>query len=197
VLKEAIDLRAKDKRPTLIEAETYRYRGHSMSDPGKYRTKEEVEQMMLQDPIVQFGKRLIEQERFAQSDLDAVDAEIMHIVDECVTFSDESPFPSPEALYQDVYVRSPYINMKAAEKDPGMEGVDQGGLEARGAAAHRTGGARGASGVPVERAGRRRRPAWRRAGEGRGDAAAGRRAGEGGGLGRWHCSRCARRSTRR
>ena len=103
---------------SLIEAETYRYRGHSMSDPGKYRTKEEVEQMMLQDPIVQFGKRLIEQERFAQSDLDAVDAEIMHIVDECVTFSDESPFPSPEALYQDVYVRSPYINMKAAEKDP-------------------------------------------------------------------------------
>jgi hypothetical protein len=118
VLKEAIDLARKDKRPTLIEAETYRYRGHSMSDPGKYRTKEEVEQMMLQDPIVQFGKRLIEQERFAQSDLDAVDAEIMHIVDECVTFSDESPFPSPEALYQDVYVRSPYINMKAAEKDP-------------------------------------------------------------------------------
>ena len=118
VLKEAIDLARAKKRPTLIEAETYRYRGHSMSDPGKYRTKEEVEQMMLQDPIVQFGKRLIEQERFAQTDLDAVDAEIMHIVDECVTFSDESPFPSPEALYQDVYVRSPYINMKAAEKDP-------------------------------------------------------------------------------
>jgi hypothetical protein len=118
VLGEAIDLARTKKRPTLIEAETYRYRGHSMSDPGKYRTKEEVEQMMLLDPIVQFGKRLIEQERFAQSDLDAVDAEIMHIVDECVRFSDESPFPPAEALYEDVYVRSPYINMKAAEKDP-------------------------------------------------------------------------------
>src|SRR5678816_2535570 len=75
VLAEAIDLARKEKRPTLIEAETYRYRGHSMSDPGKYRTKEEVEDMMKADPIVQWGKRLIEQERFSQADLDALDKE--------------------------------------------------------------------------------------------------------------------------
>lgn len=118
VLGEAIDRARKEKRPTLIEAETYRYLGHSMSDPGKYRTKEEVEQMMLQDPIVQFGKRLTEQERMSAAELEAMDAEIMAIVEECVRYSDESPWPAPESLYEDVYVRSPYINMKAAEKDP-------------------------------------------------------------------------------
>ena len=56
-LAEAIDRARKEKRPTLLEAETYRYRGHSMSDPGKYRTKEEVEEMMRHDPIVRFAKR--------------------------------------------------------------------------------------------------------------------------------------------
>jgi pyruvate dehydrogenase E1 component alpha subunit len=118
VLGEAIDRARKEKRPTLIEAETYRYRGHSMSDPGKYRTKEEVEQMMLYDPIFLWSKRLVEQERFSTSDLEAVDKEIQAQVEEAVKFSEESPTPAPETLYEDVYVRSPYINMKAAEKDP-------------------------------------------------------------------------------
>ncbi len=117
-LAEAIDLARKDKRPTLIEAETYRYRGHSMSDPGKYRTKEEVEEMMRFDPIFQFGKRLMEQERFVQADLDAVDKGILEQVEEAVKFAEASPFPNLESLWEDVYVRSPYINMKAAEKDP-------------------------------------------------------------------------------
>jgi hypothetical protein len=89
-----------------------------MSDPGKYRTKEEVEQMMLQDPLIQFGKRLTEQERVSASDLEAMEAEIQAIVEECVRYADESPVPPPEALYEDVYVRSPYIHMKTAEKDP-------------------------------------------------------------------------------
>jgi pyruvate dehydrogenase E1 component alpha subunit len=118
VLGEAIDRARKDKRPSLIEAETYRYRGHSMSDPGKYRTKEEIEQMMQYDPILQFGKRLIEQERFNQADLDAADKEVLAEMEEAVKFVEESPFPPVESLYEDVYVRSPYIHMKAAEKDP-------------------------------------------------------------------------------
>jgi len=77
VLGEAIDRARQQKRPTLIEAETYRFRGHSMSDPGKYRSKEEVEQMMTYDPIFQWSKRLIEQERFSQSDLEAADKEVL------------------------------------------------------------------------------------------------------------------------
>lgn len=118
VLSEAIERARKEKRPTLIEAETYRYRGHSMSDPGKYRTKEEVEQMMKFDPIYVFGQRLMEQERFTQPELDALDGEVTAIVDECVRFSEDSPWPSVESLYEDVYVRSPYIHMRAAERDP-------------------------------------------------------------------------------
>jgi pyruvate dehydrogenase E1 component alpha subunit len=118
VLAEAIDRARTEKRPALIEAETYRYRGHSMSDPGKYRTKEEVEGMMKYDPIYVFGKRLMEQERVSQSELDAFDKEVTAIVDEAVKFADESPWPTPESLYEDVYVRSPYIFTRSAEKDP-------------------------------------------------------------------------------
>jgi pyruvate dehydrogenase E1 component alpha subunit len=118
VLGEAIDRARKDKRPTLIEAETYRYRGHSMSDPGKYRTKEEVEEMMRFDPIHLFGKRLVEQERFAEAELAEADKEVLAQVDEAVKFTEESPFPALESMHEDVYVRSPYVNMKAAEKDP-------------------------------------------------------------------------------
>jgi len=117
-LGEAIERARKEKRPTLIEAETYRYRGHSMSDPGKYRTKEEVEQMMKSDPILLFGRRLMEQERFTQADLDALDKDVLAQMDNAVEFTENSPEPPPESLYEDVYVRSPYIHMKAAEKDP-------------------------------------------------------------------------------
>jgi pyruvate dehydrogenase E1 component alpha subunit len=106
------------KGPQILEMITYRYRGHSMSDPGKYRTKEEVEEMMKFDPIYLFGKRLIEQERFTKAELDAADTEILVEIDAAVKFAEESPLPAPEVLYEDVYVRSPYIHMKAAERDP-------------------------------------------------------------------------------
>jgi pyruvate dehydrogenase E1 component alpha subunit len=115
---EAIERARTEKRPTLLEAETYRYRGHSMSDPGKYRTKEEVEEMMKSDPILLWGKRLMEQERFSQADLDAVDKDVLAQMEAAVAFVESSPDPPVESMYEDVYVRSPYINMKAAEKDP-------------------------------------------------------------------------------
>jgi pyruvate dehydrogenase E1 component alpha subunit len=118
VLGEAVDRARKEKRPTLIEAETYRYRGHSMSDPGKYRTKEEVEQMMQFDPIHVFATRLIEQERVAQAELEAIDKDVLLQVEDSARFAEESPFPAEETLYEHVYVRSPYMNMAAAEKDP-------------------------------------------------------------------------------
>ncbi len=118
VVGEAIDRARTEKRPTLIEAETYRYRGHSMSDPGKYRTREEVEEMMKSDPILLWGRRLMDQERFMQAELDQADREVLAQIEEAAQFAESSPFPSVESLWEDVYVRSPYINMKAAEKDP-------------------------------------------------------------------------------
>jgi len=117
-LAEAIDRARKDKQPTLVEVETYRYRGHSMSDPGKYRTKEEVEEMMRFDPILRFGKVLNEEHKVPEADLEAMDKDVQAQVADAVRFADQSPWPPAETLYEDVYVRSPYIHAKSAEKDP-------------------------------------------------------------------------------
>ena len=116
-LAEGIDRARREKRPTLLEVETYRYRGHSMSDPGKYRTKEEVEEMMRHDPIVRFTKVLTEQHRVPQSELDAIDKDVQAQVADAVTFAETSPWPTVEELYQDVYVKSPYIHARA-DRDP-------------------------------------------------------------------------------
>jgi pyruvate dehydrogenase E1 component alpha subunit len=115
---EAIDRARKEKLPSLVEAETYRYRGHSMSDPGKYRTKEEVEEMMRHDPILRFGTWMTETLGASKADLDQIDKEVVAKVDASVRFSDESPWPPAETLYEDVYVHTPHIHAKAAEKDP-------------------------------------------------------------------------------
>jgi pyruvate dehydrogenase E1 component alpha subunit len=117
-LSEAIERARREKRPTLLEVETYRYRGHSMSDPGKYRTKEEVEQMMRHDPIVRFATVLAEQHKVDQSELEAIDKDVQAQVADAVTFAETSPWPTVEELYQDVYVRSPFIHAKSADKDP-------------------------------------------------------------------------------
>ena len=124
-LGEAIERARKDKQPTLVEAETYRYRGHSMSDPGKYRTKEEVEDMMQHDPVLLFAKHLQEQMNIPEPDLQAMDKDVIAQVDDAVKYAEESPWPSPETLYEDVYVRSPYIHAPAAEKDPAWRAAEK------------------------------------------------------------------------
>jgi pyruvate dehydrogenase E1 component alpha subunit len=124
-LGEAIDRARKEKRPTLLEVETYRYRGHSMSDPGKYRTKEEVEEMMRHDPILRFAAVLAEQHKVAQAELDALDKDVQAQVADSVHFADQSPWPSPETLYEDVYVRSPYIHARAADRDPAWRAAEK------------------------------------------------------------------------
>ncbi len=117
-LAESIDRARKEKRPTLLEVETYRYRGHSMSDPGKYRSKEEVEEMMRHDPIQRFARVLKEQHGVTEEDLEAMDEDVLAQVAEAVRFADQSPWPAPDTLYEDVYVRSPFIHAKTADKDP-------------------------------------------------------------------------------
>ena len=117
-LGEAIDRARKEKQPTLLEVETYRYRGHSMSDPGKYRSKEEVEEMMHHDPILRFAKVLKEQHEVAEAELEAMDQGVLAQVADAVRFADQSAWPAPETLYEDVYVRSPYIHAGSADRDP-------------------------------------------------------------------------------
>jgi pyruvate dehydrogenase E1 component alpha subunit len=94
--------------PTFLEMRTYRYKGHSMSDPQKYRTKEELESYKAKDPI-EAVKQTIEKEGYADEKwFEDMDAKIKGIVDEAVQFSEESPWPEASELYTDVYVQQDY-----------------------------------------------------------------------------------------
>jgi pyruvate dehydrogenase E1 component alpha subunit len=101
----AVDLARREGLPTLIEARCYRFMGHSMSDPvhGHYRTREEVEEQKLRDPIRQYYERLAGAGLLDQQQFDAMDREVRQIIDGAVAFADGSPAPAPDALYQDVY----------------------------------------------------------------------------------------------
>ena len=91
-------------RPYLIEALTYRFRGHSMADPGKYRSAAEVELWKSRDPISGFGKRLVEEGIAGQPQLDAVREQAVATVQEAVKFAEESPWPEDGEVYTDIYV---------------------------------------------------------------------------------------------
>src|SRR5690349_23765594 len=103
VTREAIRRAREDRRPVLVEAVTYRFRGHSMADPEEYRTKEQVEEWRRRDPIASFGKRLVEEEILSEEDIEELDAAAIDTVDEAVQFADDSPHPEPESLYDDIY----------------------------------------------------------------------------------------------
>lgn len=94
--------------PTYLEFRTYRYRGHSMSDPQKYRTKEEVEQYKQRDPIEQIKAKILELGHATEADLAAIDQKIKGIVDESVKFAEESPYPPAEEAFKDVYMQKDY-----------------------------------------------------------------------------------------
>jgi pyruvate dehydrogenase E1 component alpha subunit len=101
---EAVRLARDERRPTLVEAVTYRFRGHSMADPEEYRTKEQVEEWRQRDPIKVFGERLVSEGVLEEDEREGLDREVTEDVDEAVAFADDSPFPQPESLYDDVYV---------------------------------------------------------------------------------------------
>ena len=92
--------------PFILEMKTYRYRGHSMSDPAKYRAKEEVDEVKKTRDPIDHVKLLLDQAGATEDDLKAIDAEIKTIVAEAVQFAQESPEPDPSELYTDVYVES-------------------------------------------------------------------------------------------
>jgi pyruvate dehydrogenase E1 component alpha subunit len=111
-IAEAVDRGRKGDGPTFLEIRTYRYRGHSMSDPAKYRTKEEVEEYKQQDPIEQVRKVILDNNYATQADLDAIEEKIGAVIQDSVEFSENSPWPDASELYTDVYMEPnyPFIN---------------------------------------------------------------------------------------
>jgi len=91
--------------PYILEMLTYRYRGHSMSDPAKYRTREEVERVReQQDPIERVRKRLLDGRLASEDELKAIDAEIRQVVTAAVEFAQNDPEPDPSELWTDIHV---------------------------------------------------------------------------------------------
>lgn len=93
--------------PLILEMETYRYRGHSMSDPAKYRTKEEVEEMKGQrDPIERTRRLVLETGKFSEDDLKKIEKEVKTIVNESAEFAQQSPEPDPAELWTDILIEA-------------------------------------------------------------------------------------------
>ena len=107
-IEEAADRGRRGDGPTLLDIRTYRYKGHSMSDPQKYRTKDEVAEWTTQDPI-QHCKNLIEENKWLTSKkLDAIMDWVKNEVAESVKFAEESPYPVAKDLYDDIYAEPDY-----------------------------------------------------------------------------------------
>lgn len=107
-VSEAAERARKGLGPTLIEMETYRYKGHSMSDPRKYRTKEEEHEYMKHDPIERVLS-VIQKNKYATAkELETIQAKVKKQVEDAVKFAEESPLPKPEDIYSDVYEQEDY-----------------------------------------------------------------------------------------
>jgi pyruvate dehydrogenase E1 component alpha subunit len=104
VVSEALARVREERRPLLIEAVTYRFRGHSMADPEDYRSKEEVAQWRERDPIPAFSDLLERQGALTTEQHEQIERDAVQQVDAAVEFAEQSPFPDPDMLYEDVYV---------------------------------------------------------------------------------------------
>jgi pyruvate dehydrogenase E1 component alpha subunit len=114
---EHIRLAREERKPTLIEAFTYRYRGHSAADPEVYREKEEVEEWQRKDPIETFAGRLIKEKVLTDKDVEAIREDAEKTVLDAVEFADNSPEPPLDSLYDHLYVLGDQV--------PGWYGVDE------------------------------------------------------------------------
>lgn len=107
-MDEAVQRARNGEGPTFLEMRTYRYKGHSMSDPAKYRTKEELEGYKAKDPIITVKKEIVDKKWADDKWFDEIDTKIKAIVEESVKFAEESPYPEANELYKDVYVQEDY-----------------------------------------------------------------------------------------
>lgn len=96
------------KGPYYLEIETYRYRGHSVSDPAKYRTKEELEAYKEKDPLVVIQDRIVKQKIASQKEVDDIIEAINKEIDDAMEFAENSPYPLPSELYEDNYSQKDY-----------------------------------------------------------------------------------------
>ena len=107
-MDEAVQRARAGEGPSFLEIRTYRYKGHSMSDPAKYRTKEELEEYKGRDPLLSTKHAIIENNYADDAWFAEVEAEVKKVVDESVKFAEESPYPSVDELYKDIYVQEDY-----------------------------------------------------------------------------------------
>ena len=103
-IRHAAEWVREHSRPYLVEALTYRFRGHSMADPGKYRSAAEVELWKGRDPLPAFGKRLVEEGIADQALLDSIREKAVVTVREAVRFAEESPWPEDSEVFNDIFV---------------------------------------------------------------------------------------------
>ena len=107
-VSRAAERARKGEGPTLLEFRTYRYKGHSMSDPGKYRSKEEVEDYKQRDPLERVRQTVLDLGHATEQDLQALEDKINAVVEESVRFAEESAFPDPKEAMTDIYHESGY-----------------------------------------------------------------------------------------
>ena len=105
---KAAERARKGDGPTLLEFRTYRYKGHSMSDPQKYRSKEEVEEYKQQDPVEVVRKAILDKKMATEKTLEAIDKKVAGQVEESVKFAEESPFPDSSEAMTDIYFEADY-----------------------------------------------------------------------------------------
>lgn len=103
-VKQAAEYVRENSMPLVLEVKTYRYRGHSMSDPAKYRSKEEVETYKERDPITEIRKIILENNYASEADLKEIEQSVKEIIKEAVEFLENSPLPDEEELYTNIYV---------------------------------------------------------------------------------------------
>ena len=107
-VERAADRARKGEGPTFLEMCTYRYKGHSMSDPAKYRTKEEVEAYKKLDPIETTLDTIVKKKYATQAQIDEIIAKVDKEIDDCVKFAEESPYPEDSEIYQHIYTQADY-----------------------------------------------------------------------------------------
>jgi len=111
-MERAVNHARSGKGPYLLEINTYRYKGHSMSDPAKYRTKEEVEEYKAKDPIEQVLITIRSKKYATEAEIETINTRVRDTVEDSVKFAEESPWPDPAELYTDVYVQADYPYIK-------------------------------------------------------------------------------------